>query len=87
MLLPMNDPWAKSRILLRQELRQVRLNAGLTQAEVAEALGKPQSYVSKLESGDRSLDLIEMREFCMVCGSSLERFVRQFEKMLNKSVG
>lgn len=78
----MSDPWAKSRVLLRQALKQLRLDAGLTQAEVAEKLEKPQSYVSKLESGDRSLDLIEAREFCLACGVGFERFVRRFEKVL-----
>lgn len=80
----MSDPWAKARILFRQELRELRLASGLTQAEVAEKLGKPQSYVSKLESGDRSLDFIETREFCMACGVNFERFVRQFEQQLKK---
>lgn len=78
----MSDPWAKTRVLLRQELRRIRLVSGLTQAEVAEKLKKPQSYVSKLESGDRSLDLIETREFCLACGMRFERFVRNIEKLL-----
>jgi transcriptional regulator with XRE-family HTH domain len=81
----MSDPWAKSRVLLRQALKQLRLDAGLTQAEVAEKLEKPQSYVSKLESGDRSLDLIEAREFCLACGVGFERFVRRLEKVLVNS--
>lgn len=38
-----------------------RLDAGLTQEEVALSLGKPQSFVSKIENGDRRLDVIE---FC-----------------------
>lgn len=78
----MSNPWAKQRVLLRQELKEIRLSAGLTQTEVAERLKKPQSYVSKLESGDRSLDVIEAREFCLACGVGFERFVRRFEKVL-----
>ena len=78
----MSDPWAKERVLLRQALRQIRLDSGLTQAELAERLDKPQSYVSKLESGDRSLDCIETREFCLACGMGFERFIRKFEKLL-----
>ena len=76
----MSDPWEKARVLFRQELKNLRLTSGLTQADLAERLKKPQSYVSKLESGDRSLDCIETREFCLACGVSFERFVRQFEK-------
>lgn len=40
-------------------LRQAREDAGLTQAIVAERLGKPQSYVAKTESGERRLDVVE----------------------------
>ena len=82
----MSDPCAKARVFFRQELKNLRLSSGLTQADLAERLNKPQSYVSKLESGDRSLDFIETRELCLACGVSLERFVRQFEKILSKSI-
>lgn len=82
MVLRMTDPWAKERVLLRQELRRLRLESGLTQADLAERLCKPQSYVSKLESGDRSLDVIEVRQLCLACGVSFERLIRRFEKIL-----
>jgi len=78
----MSDPWSKSRVLLRFELKQLRLKSSLTQAEVAERLKKPQSYVSKLESGDRALDVIEAREFCIACGRRFDRFVFYLEKKL-----
>lgn len=41
-------------------LVQIRKEAGMTQDQVAKALGKPQSYVSKYENGERSLDFIEV---------------------------
>jgi transcriptional regulator with XRE-family HTH domain len=44
---------------LVMRLKQVRESAGLTQAVVAERLGKPQSYVAKTESGERRLDVVE----------------------------
>jgi ribosome-binding protein aMBF1 (putative translation factor) len=37
---------------------------GVTQTQLAEALGKPQSYVSKVESGERRLDVAEYIELC-----------------------
>jgi len=41
-------------------LKQARLDAGLTQAEVASLLSRPQSFVSKSESGERRIDFIEL---------------------------
>lgn len=63
-------------------LRSVRSEAGLTQAEVADRLEMPQSFVSKYESGERRIDLVELRQICKVLGISLGEFVRRFEKGL-----
>jgi transcriptional regulator with XRE-family HTH domain len=43
----------------RRLLTGARLRAGLTQAALAEKLGRPQSFVSKFENGERRLDVIE----------------------------
>lgn len=56
-------------------LRQIRLNADLTQAALAERLGQTQSYVSKYESGEQRLDLVEIEEICKAVGISLHEFV------------
>lgn len=57
-------------------LRQAREDAGMTQVEVARALGRPQSYVSKCESGERRVDVVELAEFARIYGLPLEHFVR-----------
>lgn len=49
---------------LRQALLEARRKKGLTQVEVADRLGKPQSFVSKYESGERRLDVIEFIQVC-----------------------
>lgn len=41
-------------------IAEIRRENGVTQVELAAALGKPQSFVSKIENGERRLDLIEM---------------------------
>lgn len=51
-----------------ERLRAVRMRAKLTQAEVARRLGKPQSYVSKSESGERRVDAAELAAFAAVYG-------------------
>lgn len=47
-----------------QALVDARLENALTQSQVAARLGKPQSYVSKYESGERRLDVVEFLEVC-----------------------
>ena len=46
-----------------ERLKTARIEAGLAQKEVADKLGKPQSYISKIESGERRLDVAEMKKF------------------------
>jgi transcriptional regulator with XRE-family HTH domain len=55
---------------LRSELKKARLERGMLQKDLAKTLKKPQSYISKVESGERSLDVIEFVEYCN--GLSLE---------------
>ena len=49
--------------------------AGLTQAQVAEKLGKPQSYVSKVESGERRIDPIELARIASTYGKPISFFL------------
>ncbi|MBF0383274.1 MAG: helix-turn-helix transcriptional regulator [Magnetococcales bacterium] len=64
---------------LRILLKSVRENANLTQTQLSEKLNKPQSFVSKYESGERRLDLIEIAAICSAIGLSLTDFVGKFE--------
>jgi transcriptional regulator with XRE-family HTH domain len=57
-----------------QRLRAARLAAGLTQAAVAEALGRPVSYVSKCELGERRVDFVEAVEFAHLYKKKLTDF-------------
>jgi transcriptional regulator with XRE-family HTH domain len=63
-------------------LKQLRNDAGLRQSDLAERLEKPQSFVSKYESGARQLDIIELRAVCQALGTSLEKFVKKLEEAL-----
>ncbi len=53
--------------ILRAELVSLRKNAGLTQREVALRLNVPPSWVAKVETGERRIDLIEMCLFSSAC--------------------
>lgn len=60
-----------------QRLRAARKAAGLTQVEVAQLLHQPQSYVSRCESGERRLDVIELSDFAAIYNQPLSYFVDQ----------
>jgi len=49
-------------------LTSQRLMAGLTQAQLADRMDRPQSFVSKFENGERRLDVIECIEICRELG-------------------
>ena len=53
---------------LTELLTEHRDAAGLTQEDVAQRLRRPQSFVSKYESGERRLDVIELIEVCEALG-------------------
>jgi len=53
---------------LRRLLRETRRQAGLTQAQMADALGLGQSYISKLERGENFVDVLLYARWCQICG-------------------
>jgi DNA-binding XRE family transcriptional regulator len=63
-------------------LRGVRVEAGLTQNELASRLVRDQTFVSKYESGERRLDVLELREVCRAIGTDFVTFVRKLDKEL-----
>lgn len=67
---------------LLELLVSLRAEAGLRQLDLADRLGKPQSFVSKYESGERRLDIIELRAVCEALKVSLVEFAERFEKAL-----
>ena len=62
---------------LRNFLKEARLAAGLRQLDVAQALNRPQSYVAKIESGERKVDFIEVLEFCEAVGLDPHKLVHK----------
>jgi len=66
-------------------LREKRKAAGFSQSEVAKRLGRSQSFVSKYESGELRLDLVELSSVCRALGLSLSSFVRQFERRTHET--
>lgn len=64
----------------RALLMQRRKAAGLTQADVADRLGRPQSFVAKYEGGERRLDVIELLEVAEAIGFDAADLVREISR-------
>jgi transcriptional regulator with XRE-family HTH domain len=79
-----NNP-KKYYLIVTELLYRLRINSGLTQQELAAKLNNPQSYVSKIETGERRIDLIELREICKALNSNLVEFTTMLEKELNET--
>ena len=69
---------------LQALLRQLRIEAGLRQADLAQELGFPQTMVSKYELGERRLDLPELDLICGALGISLVEFVKKYRVAVSK---
>jgi transcriptional regulator with XRE-family HTH domain len=63
-------------------LRGIRVDAGLTQSELASRLAQDQTFVSKYESGERRLDILELREVCQAIGTDFVTFIRRLDRNL-----
>lgn len=70
--------------VFRELLKELRLARDLTQAQVAERLGLPQSYVSKYETGERRLDFVETVFVCEALEISVQQFAVAFASRLPK---
>lgn len=69
------------RVLL-ELLIEVRRRAGLTQAELGNRLPFEQPGISKIERGERRIDIVELKKICEGVGMTLSQFVAEFEKRL-----
>ncbi|MCW0080581.1 helix-turn-helix domain-containing protein [Burkholderia pseudomallei] len=69
---PLHDPRYQRIATLLTELRKAR---GLLQQDVADRLSRPQGFVSKVESGSRRLDVIELLDFLRALEADPHEFV------------
>ena len=73
--------------LLRELLKKAREAKGISQSQLAKKLDAPQSYVSKYETGERRLDLVETLEICAALGTDSANFIHEFQTRVANQQG
>jgi len=68
--------YSKSHRYLVKQLINARKQAGLKQTEVASKLGRTQSYISKIEVGQRRIDIVQLKEFAEIYKKKLDFFIK-----------
>jgi transcriptional regulator with XRE-family HTH domain len=66
---------------LLELLAALRTTAGLTQAELALRLKRPQSFVSKYELAERRLDVVELLEVCAALDTDPQQVIKELLKV------
>ncbi len=62
------------RVLLRDLLKRARLSAGLNQGQAGDLLGQDQSFISRIESGDRYVEFSEIEQLAEIYRQPLSFF-------------
>lgn len=70
-----------------ETLLEMREDADLLQAELGKKLGRSQSYVSMAERGAIRLDPLQLRDWCLACGTTLAAYVDKLEHRLSRAKG
>ena len=73
-----NDSYRKCLGLLREK----RIERGITQGLLADKLGVNQGIVSKIETCERRIDIIELKSICDALGISFIEFITELDKVL-----
>lgn len=64
---------------LLEALREARLRAGMKQTDVSEKLSSYSTFITKVEAGERRIDVIELAELCHLYGIKLQSFLKSLQ--------
>lgn len=68
--------YSKEHKYIVEQLKKARREAGLSQSEAAKLLRRTQSYISKIESGQRKVDVVQLKEFAKIYKKNLDFFLK-----------
>ena len=68
--------YTKGHRALVEKLIKARKDSSLKQEDVAKLLGRTQSYISKIEAGQRRIDIIQLREFAKIYKKNVDFFIK-----------
>ncbi len=68
--------YTKDHNVIVERLKKARFESGLGQVEASKKLGKTQSYLSKIESGQRRFDVLQLKEFAKLYKKDLNYFIK-----------
>jgi transcriptional regulator with XRE-family HTH domain len=68
--------YSKDHKYIVEQLKKARKEAGLEQAEVARLIGKTQSHISKVEAGQRRIDIVALKEFAKIYKKDIKFFLK-----------
>lgn len=62
-------------------LKTARKERGITQAQLAAAFGRPQSFIAKVENGERRLDIVEFLHLAQVVGADVYKIIESIKSI------
>ena len=68
--------YSKEHKYLVEKLKEARMKSGLDQIKVAKLLGRTQSEISKIESGQRRIDIVQLKEFAKIYKKDISYFIK-----------
>ena len=72
--------------VLAAAVAEMRAGAGMTQRQLAAAVGREQSFIGRIEMGQRRVDLVEWVTICRACGTNPETEIAALVKRISSLV-